>query len=308
MVFWLQRWARGLSNMLRFMSSTRPPRVALITGASSGIGAETARGLSRAGYHVVVVGRSPDRTRGVCASLLREGGSAEYLLADFSSLAQVGAIARAFEARHPRLDVLVNNAGLWHPTRQLSHDGYEDTFAVNHLATFLLTRRLETRLTATPGSRVVTVSSRLHIKPPRFDFGDVMSEQGYEGRYVYAKSKLANVLFSNQLARHLKSRGVTSNSVHPGSVVTNVVRDSRLLSWGAKLPLPWLKNAVEGARPSLFVATAPSLIGVTGCYFASSDRGGGRDTQAHVPSAAARDVRAAEQLWELSDRLVAGFL
>ncbi|MEZ4229447.1 MAG: SDR family oxidoreductase [Polyangiaceae bacterium] len=290
------------------MSERRPDRVALVTGASSGIGAETARGLARAGYHVVVVGRNSVRTREVAESIRTAGYSAEHVLADFSSLEQVREVAKAFEPRHPRLHVLVNNAGLWHPDRRLSQDGHEETFAVNHLAPFLLTRLLEGKLISTPGARVVTVSSRLHIKPPSFDFADVMSEQKYEGIYVYSKSKLANVLFSNELARRLKCHGVTSNSVHPGSVVTNVVRDSRFLSWGASLPLPWLKSPVEGARPSLFVATSPTLSGVTGCYFASSSRGGGRDTRAHVPSRAALDVRAAEQLWALSDRLVARFL
>lgn len=254
---------------------------------------------------MVVVGRNPDRTREVAQRILTDGGSAEHCSADFSSLAQVARVALEFEAKHSRLDVLVNNAGLWHPERQLSADGYEDTFAVNHLAAFLLTRLLERVLTDTRDSRVVTVSSRLHIKPSSFDFGDLMSEHAYEGRYVYAKSKLANVLFSNQLARRLKARGVTSNSVHPGSVVTNVVRDSRLLSWGAKLPLPGLISAREGALPSLFVATSPSLSGVTGCYFAA---GPGDTAQAHVPSKAALDVRAATHLWELSDSLVARFL
>ncbi|MGE0324213.1 MAG: SDR family oxidoreductase [Polyangiaceae bacterium] len=280
---------------------SRTSRVALVTGASSGIGLETALGLARHGHHVVVVGRDPERTQEASERIRMAGGSAEHALADFSSLEQVVQLARAFEAKHARLDVLVNNAGLWHPVRQLSHDGFEDTFAVNHLAAFLLTRLLERCLTAVPGARVVTVSSRLHIKPKSFDFGDVMSEQNYEGRYVYAKSKLANVLFSNQLARRLKARGVTSNSVHPGSVVTNVVRDSRLLSWGAKLPLPGLISARDGALPSLFVATSPSLEGVTGTYFAA---GPGNTAQAHVPSKAALDVRAAEQLWELSDNLV----
>lgn len=287
-------------------------RVALVTGGSSGIGTETARGLLRLGFQVVVVGRDAQRTRDVSELLSREhSASVDHLVADFSSLRAVDELASEFLERYQRLDVLVNNAGLWHPKRTLSADGYEDTFAVNHLAAFLLTRRLEPILRQTPSARVVTVSSRLHIKVPSFDFSDVMSESHYEGIYVYAKSKLANILFSNQLAKRLKASGGTSNSVHPGSVSTNVVRDSKLLSLGARLPLPFLKNAEQGARTSVFAATAPELNGVTGCYLAPTRpaRPFGRqlEPQAHVPSVAARDTQAADQLWRLSEGLVAPF-
>lgn len=282
------------------LDPSRPERVALVTGASSGIGTETARGLLRLGYRVVVVGRDATRTREVREQLSRESAAAvDHLVADFSSLSAVDALATEFLNRYQRLDALVNNAGLWHPKRSLSVDGYEDTFAVNHLAPFLLTCRLEQLLRATPRARVVTVSSRLHVRVPSFDFADVMSEARYRGVYVYAKSKLANILFANQLAKRLKPFGCTSNSVHPGSVSTHVVRDSKWLSLGARLPLPFLKTPAQGAETSIYVATAPELDGVTGVYFA--------DARAHVPSVAAQDTQAAAQLWKLSQGLVAPF-
>ncbi|MBX3184552.1 MAG: SDR family NAD(P)-dependent oxidoreductase [Polyangiaceae bacterium] len=343
--------------------------IAVVTGASSGIGAETALGLARAGRRVILCGRDAARTSEVASRIERDcpGQVLATLLANFSRLSDVARLADDIAKLTPRLDLLVNNAGLWHPKRTLSQDGYEDTFAVNHLAPFCLTTRLLPLLRATRANvrasdekdsagpdgaivretdssgsagpdgaivretdssgsieggwtaphragassgahltdraahppsdvRVVTVSSRLHNAVPRFDFDDVMSERGYQGLTAYAKSKLANVLFAAELARRLKRTGVTSNSVHPGSVATQVVRDSWWLSLGARLPLPILKSPKEGAATSLYVATAPELTGVTGCYFANR--------QAHVPSRAAHDRQSAAQLWALSEELV----
>lgn len=283
------------------MSEPQNPRpIAMVTGASAGIGLETARGLAERGYHVVVVGRNPERTEGAVREVGRSAGTdaVESLRADFSSLEQVRGLAAAFLERHESLDVLVNNAGLWHQDRKLSQDGYEDTFAVNHLAPFLLTELLLPALGRPAAARVVNVSSRLHEKLKRFDFDDVMCERRkFKGLEVYAQSKLANVLFSNELARRLKGTPITSNSLHPGDVATTITRDNWLLNIGIKLAAPFLKSPSEGAATSLRVATDPVLATVTGRYF--------RDEK-HAPAGkAALDEAAAKRLWDLSADLVA---
>lgn len=284
------------------MNATTPKRlsspVAVVTGASSGIGTETALGLACAGRRVILCGRDAQRTDEAASRIERAhpGAVLGRLRADFSSLTEVARLADEVATLTPHLDVLVNNAGLWHPRRTLSKDAYEDTFAVNHLAAFCFTTRLMPLLKATPGARVITVTSRLHLTVPSFDFDDVMSEAAYDGLRAYSQSKLANILFASELARRLKSADVTSNSVHPGSVATHVVRDSRLLSLGSRLVRPLLKSPEQGAATSLYVATAPELAHVTGCYFANR--------QAHVPSRAARARHAALRLWSLSEELV----
>lgn len=284
---------------MRDTGGARP--IAMVTGASAGIGLETARGLAERGYHVVIVGRNPERTEGAVREISAAVGTdaIESLRADFSSLEQVRSLAEAFHERHESLDVLVNNAGLWHQDRQLSQDGFEDTFAVNHLAPFLLTDLLLPALREPEAARVVNVSSRLHEKQKRFDFDDVMCERRrFKGLEVYAQSKLANVLFSNELARRLAGTGITSNSLHPGDVATTITRDNWLLNIGIKIAAPFLKSPSQGAATSLRVATDPVLAKVTGRYF--------RDEK-HAPAGkAALDQAAARRLWDLSVDLVGG--
>lgn len=278
-------------------------RVCVVTGGTSGIGTETARGLAARGATVLLTGRSKDRAREIAASIGRETATDVHGFgADLSSLAEVRGLADRILARHDAIHVLVNNAGLWHPDRRLSRDGYEETFAVNHLAPFLLTRLLEPALEkgareAGASSRVVAVSSRLHEKEKRFDFDDPMSERRYDGLRAYRQSKLANVMFANELARRAEGTGITSNSLHPGDVATNVVRDSRFLSWGlATIARFFVKTPEEGARTSIHVATAPELEKVSGRYF--------RDCREAKAAAAALDTAACARLWALSDELV----
>lgn len=277
----------------------RQEQVCLVTGASSGIGLETARGMAARGFRVVLVGRNPERTPAAAEDVRRTTGNdrVEHLLADFSSLQRVRALAAAFSARHDRLHVLIHNAGLWHPKRQLSADGFEDTFAVNHLAPFLLTELLLDPLTSSAPSRVVVVSSRYHLKPRSLDLDDIQTVAGaYKGLAVYEQSKLCNVLFANALARRVADRGVTVNSVHPGDVATGIVRDNALLDAVINLAQHWLlKTPVQGAMTSLHVATSPDLAGVTGRYFA--------ECKEAKQSPLAGDVDLAARLWDLSERL-----
>lgn len=280
---------------------TMEDRVCLVTGASSGIGLETARGLARRGATVLLHGRSSERTSAAVEDVRASTDNRQVhgLLADFSSLAEVRALAAAVAERTDTLSVLVNNAGLWHQQRRLSADGFEDTFAVNYLAPFLLTRELLPLLRAASGARVVTVSSRLHEKERAFDF-DAVAEPGAahgSGMRAYRQSKLANVMFANELARREAAHGVMSNSVHPGDVATDVARDSPVLSWLLRnVARPFLASPAEGAETSIHVATSPALDGATGGYY--------RDGKKRAQSDAAQDRSASARLWALSEALV----
>lgn len=271
----------------------------VVTGASNGIGLETALGLARLGASVALVAR--DRAKGEAALVaVREasaGGTPSLFLADLGSLGQVRRLAGELAGALPRIDVLVNNAGAVHAARKESPDGIELTFAVNHLAPFLLTNQLLPRLRASAPSRVVTVSSEAHRLGP-LDLDDLQARRGYSAMKVYGRSKLANVLFSNELARREAGTGVTSNSLHPGVVATGFGRNDpgwfRVL---VTLGRPFLAAPEKGARTSIHVAAAPELAGVTGRYF--------KDLREVSPAAFARDDAVQRRLWDLSERLVA---
>ena len=273
--------------------------VCLVTGASSGIGLETARGMAARGFRVVLVGRNAERTPAAAEAIRGsvDGAQVEHQLAEFSSLDGVRALADAVRSRHDRLSVLINNAGLWHPERRLSADGFEETFAVNHLAPFLLTRLLLEPLERAAPSRVVVVSSRYHLKPRALPLEDIHRVSGrYRGMEVYKQSKLCNVLFANELARRVRARGISAYSVHPGDVSTGIMRDSKLLAWAIGLANRWwLLTPEEGAQTSIHAATADHG-GATGLYFA--------DCAVAAQSPLAQDDGLAGRLWDLSERLV----
>ncbi len=273
-------------------------RCCVVTGASSGIGLETARGLARFGADVVLIGRTPSRVDDAVAAVrgLNAGGAASGHVVDFASLEATRALAFELGSAHPAIDVLVNNAGIWSVRRKESVDGHELTFAVNHLAPFLFTLSLLVSLRRGRRPRVVNVSSRLHEKARRFDFDDLRAERRrYDGLRAYQQSKLANVLFTRELARRGAGE-LAAFAVHPGDVATDVVRDSRLLSWGIRtVGKLWLLTPEEGARTSLYAATAPELDTSSGRYFAFC--------RELAPSAAAQDDAQAERLWALSERL-----
>jgi len=278
---------------------TRATRYALVTGGSSGIGLETARGLSSCFEVVGIVGRNAERLA-AASKELRSGsiGRIETFQADFSSLAEVQRLAWDIRNRFGLLDVLVNNAGVWHRERTVSKDGYEDTFAVNHLAHFLLTNELQDTLRASGRARVVNVSSSMHVRPKSLQWDDLMFEKRWRGFRVYAHSKLANILFSNELASRWKELGITSNALNPGNVRSRITRNNVFLNALHRSPLARMivMSEAEGAKTSIYVATAPELEGVSGRYF---------DRMHEVrPSRASSDEEAARRLWERSQEMI----
>jgi NAD(P)-dependent dehydrogenase (short-subunit alcohol dehydrogenase family) len=286
------------------MSWTLEGKTCLVTGATSGIGQETAIGLASEGAHVVIAGRDPARAYAAREDVVRNSGNdrVDTLLADLSSLAGVRKLADAFLSNHGALHVLVNNAGIVNLRREVTEDGFEATFAVNHLAYFLLTRLLETRLRQSAPARVVNVASDAH-RFGRLDLGDLQSERGYGGipllssMRVYGTSKLANILFTRELARRLAGSGVTANCVHPGPVATRLGTNNGTAGRVVTALLrPFFLTPAQGAETSIFVASAPVLEGVSGAYFAKKRQ--------LAPSAAARDDDTARALWEASSRLV----
>jgi len=274
-------------------------KTALVTGATSGIGLEASVELARRGARVVMVGRDPGRTQAAVAAVKARSGSGEvsHLLCDFSSLAAIRGLAGTLLAGHDRLDVLVNNAGGVNRSRRLTVDGIEATFAVNHLGYFLLTNLLRDLLVRSAPARVVTVASIGHRRGT-LDFADLGFERGYSIMRAYTRSKLANVLFAAELARRLAGTGVTSNSLHPGSVATNIWSGAPL--WAKPLIQvlyrPFFISAEKGARSIVQLGASPELEGVTGRYF---ERG-----KAVTPAPLAQDQALAKRLWEVSATLV----
>ncbi len=274
-------------------------KTVLVTGATSGIGFEASVELLRRGARVVMVGRDAQRTDAARLAATQRSGSrdAAQLLCDFESQAAIRRLASEFLARYPRLDVLVNNAGGVNKTRRLSQDGIEATFAVNHLGYFLLTNLLRERLLASAPARVVTVASQGH-RQGSLDFDDLGFEKGYGIFKAYARSKLANVLFAAELGRRLAGTGVTSNSLHPGAVDTNIW--SGAPGWARPIIFVLWRwrflSAAQGARSIVDLACDPALDGVSGAYFESRRR--------CEPAPLARDAALARRLWETSERLV----
>jgi NAD(P)-dependent dehydrogenase (short-subunit alcohol dehydrogenase family) len=269
-------------------------KTVVITGASSGIGLETARALAAKGATITMVVRSQERGDAAIASI-RSGvpdAQIDLVRADLYSLAEVRTAAAELRAKHPRIDVLVNNAGLIHRARELTVDGFEKTFALNHLAAFLLTHELRDVL----AGRVVTVSSAGH-RYARFEWDDLQTMRTWKGEIgVYGASKLCNIWFAREAARRFATTGVTSNALHPGPVATSFGQSgSWLFKYGTRIVRPFLLTAAEGARTSVHLASSPEVAGVTGEYFAKC--------QIKQPSRRAQDDASARRLWELSERL-----
>lgn len=266
----------------------------LITGGNSGIGLVAARELARQGAEVILACRDTDKTKQALAAINAYAATpAVNLPVDLASLASVRNLAESFLERHDRLDVLINNAGLFPVRQQFTADGFEMQIGVNHLSHFLLTHLLLDTLRSSAPARVVTVSSKLHMKG-QIDFESFKGVPKYSAQVAYNQSKLANVLFSAELADRLEGSGVTANALHPGGVATDIVRD-----------LPWLVRkligfifitAEEGAKTTIMLASDPSLATTSGAYFDQCQR---RD-----PSALADDEALRARLWEASAEAV----
>jgi retinol dehydrogenase 14 len=272
--------------------STRSMQIALVTGATDGIGRETARQLLAHGLHVLVHGRSEDKAKQHARELApdQRGARVTAVWGDLSSMQQVVTLAQQVVAHAPALDVLINNAGVFERRRQLSADGFELTMAVNHFAPFLLTRHLLPALTAAPAGRIVTVSSIAH-QSGRLHLDDLAFEDGYDGYDAYACSKLANLLFTRVLARRLDKTKVTANALHPGVIGTKLLRAGFNIG-GAPVE--------QGAKTSVYLAVSDQVAGITGKYFI--------DCREVRPSQLANDAALAESLWTESERLLARFL
>jgi NAD(P)-dependent dehydrogenase (short-subunit alcohol dehydrogenase family) len=271
----------------------------LITGASGGIGLQSAVGLAKQGANVVMVGRDKERTSRAVEWVRAQTGnpSLSYLLADLSAMQEVRRLAQELKDRYQTLDVLLNNAGAIFLWRKVSVDGYEMTLALNHLNYFLLTNLLLDLLKAAPSARIVNVSSRAHYRG-HVNFDDLQSRHGYGGQRVYGMSKLMNVLFTYELARRLEGTQVTANCLHPGFVASDFAGNNGWFVRAAMRLIPGRISAEEGARCPIFLAASADVEGVSGKYF-------NYDTKETPSSAESYDQSVAERLWDMSEQLVA---
>ncbi|HEX8731090.1 MAG TPA: SDR family oxidoreductase [Ktedonobacterales bacterium] len=273
-------------------------RSILVTGATSGIGYAAARDLARMGAAVTLAGRDPARVNASVDQIRRETGvtAVDGLVADLSSMAGVRELASAYLASHDRLDVLLNNAGAWFTTRQTTVDGYERTFALNHLAPFLLTHLLLDQLKASGPARIITVASMAH-NGQRINLDDVNNARPpYQGLRVYGESKLANIMFTYALARRLSGTGVTANTLHPGLVSTGFGKNNGAsMRWMMALYALIAISPEQGARTSVYLASSPDVADVTGKYFIKE--------KPVRSSPASYDEQAQERLWAISERM-----
>ncbi|MBD2722670.1 SDR family oxidoreductase [Hymenobacter armeniacus] len=276
-------------------------QIVLVTGATSGIGQVTATELAKMGAHVVILARNADKAEATQREMKAAAGHqrVDVLLADLADFSQVRRAAAEFNARYPRLDVLVNNAGLiFGAQRQLSPDGHELGVATNHLGPFLLTALLFDKLRASPAARIVNLASEAYrvAKPNLADF---QSERNYGAMRVYGNTKLYNILFTQELARRLRSQGianVTTNAVHPGVVATSFGASAG--GWLSKLTAlarPFMISVEKGAETSIFLASAPEVASISGGFFAKK--------KAEAVKHPFNTPEHARQLWELSEEL-----
>ena len=284
------------------MNASQPMsgRIVVVTGATGGIGKATAAGLAELGARVGIVGRSPERLAATAAELggrAGSGGPIDVFAADLSSLEQVRRLAAELEERYPRIDALVNNVGGFWAHRHVTVDGLELTFALNHLAPFLLTGLLIDRMRAHGDARVVAVASSAESLG-RIDFDDLQGTQRYSGQRAYNQAKLADLLFTFELARRLRGTTVTANAVHPGVTRTafGAEDQARLYASMGGLARPFMRSPERGADTVVWAASSPELDGVSGQYF--------HDRRVKRPSPRSLDETTAKRLWRVSEELV----
>lgn len=272
-------------------------KVCMITGATSGIGLVSAREIAKKGATVVLVGRDQERSRKATTHILESTGNdqVEFLLADLSDQSQIRALADTFKSRYQKLDILLNNAGGFYLRRQISVDGVEMTFALNHLNYFMLTLLLLETIDAAPSGRIVNVSSGAHH---RYDmnFDDLENKKWYNGWRAYCQSKLANLLFTYELAKKLKGSNITVNALHPGFTATRIGMNNGFL---AHLFLSLISRRMltpeEGAQTPIYLASSPDVNHVSGKYFYKSRQA--------KSSPASHDPVSAERLWMISTEM-----
>jgi retinol dehydrogenase-14 len=276
------------------MKGAMGEKICLITGATSGIGRATAMGLANMGASVVMVGRDRGRGEDALAEIKEKSGNAsvDLMLADLSSQEEIRRLADEFKEAYPRLDVLINNAGVIRSERITTQDGLETTFAVNHLAYSLLTKLLLDVLKASAPSRIVNVASGDHSNGT-IDFDNLQGEKEYKGPKAYSQSKLATVLFTYELARRLEGTGVTANCLHPGVVGTNLGSGvSGVFGFMVRALTPLMKSPEKGAETSVYLASSPEVEGLSGRYFVKKAEARSSDVS--------HDERIARRLWKVS--------
>ena len=267
------------------------------TGATSGIGEAAVLELAGMGARIVIVARDEARAQATMRKLEAKAPGLDHRmhLADLSSMAETRKVGAAIAASEPRIDVLINNAGALFSERRVTPEGLELTFALNHMAYFVLTEALRDKLVASAPARIVSTSSTAH-QGASLDFDDLQSAKGYGGLKVYGRSKLANILFTRELARRLAGTGVTANCLHPGVVATRFGSSSGGFA-GLVIPFlrPFFLSPEKGADTIVYLASSPEVAKTTGEYFVKR--------KIAEPSAAARDDAAAKRLWEASETL-----
>ena len=292
--------AANISAILLLMPNLEN-QIVLVTGATSGIGKVTATELAKMGAHVVLLARNAEKAEATQREIKAAAGHdrVDVLLADLADLEQLRRAAAEFNARYPRLDVLVNNAGLiFGAQRQLSVDGNELGLATNHLGPFLLTALLLDKLKASPAARVVNLASMAY-KFAKPSLVDIQSEQNYSAMRVYGNTKLYNIQFTQELARRLRAHGIaniTTNAVHPGAVASNFGDSAGgWLTTIVQVARPFMISVAKGAETSVFLASSPEVAAISGGYFAKK--------KAEAVKHAFNTLDHARQLWKLSEQL-----
>lgn len=267
-------------------------KICLITGATSGIGKETAFALAGMGFHIVIPARNIEKAKNVKKEILKSNGNStvEIMYCDLASLKDVKRFAHEFRSKYDQLDVLINNAGIWETKRKESVDGIELTFAVNHLAPFLLTNELLDLILSTPGSRIINLASEAH-RYGSINFNDIEFRKSYSHMKVYSQSKLANILFTKELMRRLYGKDVTVNALHPGVVATQLFSNmGSIVKFFGNL---FMISPRKGAQTSIYLAESFEVANTTGEYF--------KNKRIKASSKESNNPVIAEKLWKLSE-------
>tara|TARA_B100001989_G_scaffold98479_1_gene68783 strand:- start:136 stop:993 length:858 start_codon:yes stop_codon:yes gene_type:complete len=279
------------------MNENLENKVCLITGATNGIGEEAAKELNKMGAEIVFVARNEEKGEQLKAELKEATGKEPtMILANLSSQAEVKSAAEKFLSMEKPLDILLNNAGIMNRERNITEDGLEEVFSVNHLAYFTFTLMLIDKLKSTEGSRVVNVASGAHQFVKEMNFGDLQSEKVFKPMQVYGQSKLANILFTKSLANKLADHGVTVNCLHPGFVSTGIGSNNKGI-WNILMSLarPFARKTDKGAETSVYLCSSPEVKDISGEYFV--------DCKIEKVSDAAKSSDQADKLWEISSEL-----